>query len=98
MVGLSPSTRLWLEKTIDLNINDPSRSEKMVKGRLQGLEFDQTVENSLIFLCGTLYGQGLRMERASGNFNVESEAEITSILKRRMYELREAYVSARLDT
>ena len=97
MAGLSPKTRLWLETIIDRSINNSSESEKMAKELLKDLGIQQNVENSLVFLCGTFYGQALRMEYLSGNVTDESEKEITNILKRRVNELRETYFTDRLN-
>jgi hypothetical protein len=88
----------WLEKVIALNINKPHLSEPTLKRILKDLGFDETIDNVLLFLCGSYYAQVLQQSKGyHGSARPEDEQGGIKFMAKRMVEIKEAYLERRLD-
>lgn len=88
----------WLEKVIELNITKPHMSEPTLKRILRDLGYPDTIDNVLLFLCGSYYAQILQQSRNNhGSARPEDEQGGVKLMAQRMVEIKEAYLERRLD-
>lgn len=88
----------WLEKVIELNIKKPHMSEPTLKRILRDLGYPDTIDNVLLFLCGSYYAQILQQsKRYHGSARPEDEQGGIKLMSQRMVEIKEAYLERRFE-
>jgi hypothetical protein len=88
----------WLEKVIDINISKPHMSEPTLKRIIRELGYPDTIDNVLLFLCGSYYAQTLQQSKSyHGAARQEDEQGSIKLMAQRMVEIKEAYLERRLD-
>lgn len=98
MSDLDPRIKEWLEKVIELNISKPHMSEPTLKRILRELGYPDSIDNVLLFLCGSYYAQILQQSRAyHGSARAEDEQGGIKLMAQRMVEIKEAYLERRFD-
>ncbi len=98
MSEIDDRIKTWLEKVIELNISKPHMSEPTLKRILRDLGYPDTIDNVLLFLCGSYYAQILQQSKAyHGAARAEDEQGGIKLMSQRMVEIKEAYLERRFD-
>jgi hypothetical protein len=98
MSEMDDRIRAWLEKVIDLNVSKPHMSEPTLKRILRDLGYPDTIDNVLLFLCGSYYAQVLQQSKSyHGSARSEDEQGGIKLMAQRMVEIKEAYLERRFD-
>jgi len=96
---LDEKTRLWIETSIDEILENKEKYEKSTRIALRAQGIQPNLETVLSFITGTACGLIFGYYRVKYNRDPsENETiELLQILKRRSSELREAFVSTRIE-
>lgn len=98
MSEMDSRIKAWLEKVIELNISKPHMSEPTLKRILRELGYPDTIDNVLLFLCGSYYAQILQQSKGyHGSARPEDEQGGIKLMAQRMVEIKEAYLERRFD-
>jgi len=100
MGKLDDEIRIALEKNIDSILKDPEDHEKTWRSMLIGQGIEPNLETVLSFLIGDLYGLvwGYYIFRHARDMNIEEHKDLIAVLRRRAFELREAFIGTRIET
>jgi len=99
MVKMPEKTRMVIEKNVDGVIDRPDLAESACRRILiaQGIEPD--LERILSYFLGMIFGQAtmvFNLEKGRDP-TIEEYLEISRLLKRRTYEMREAILGTRIE-
>ncbi len=98
MSEMDDRIKAWLEKVIELNISKPQLSEPTMKRILRELGYPDSIDNVLLFLCGSYYAQILQQSKGyHGSARAEDEQGGIKLMAQRMVEIKEAYLERRFD-
>jgi len=96
---LTDEARIGVEKEIDSMLKTPKRTERTFRYALKSQGIQPNLETLLAFLAGDLYGYvwGLYIHKYKRMLNQDENNELIDLLKRRAFELREAFVGTRIE-
>jgi hypothetical protein len=99
MVHLDQDIRSILESNLDAVINDPEKAERAVTYILARQGIEANLETLLGYLTGMISGliSGIYLCKHRRNLNSEEELELTNLLKRRAWEMRQAFIGTRIN-
>ena len=98
MVEVDEHARAWLEKQVDIVMNDPKKFEDLYSLILQAQGIEPTLETILSSISGYMLGYVTSMFIVKYGRDMTSEEEATylQLLKRRAWEMREALLNTRI--
>jgi len=98
MADFLKEARLSIEKNFDAIIKDPRLSEEKFSAilRIQGIE--PNLEALLSFISGMLFGttDAMYVIMKNRHMNYEEVIEFNKLLKRRAWEMRQAFIGTRI--
>lgn len=92
-------SRSLIERTIDRILKDPKEMEKNIRWALGAQGIEPNLETVLSFITGTVWG-GVCVFlhfRYNRTMNSDEQEELIELLQRRAFELRQAFVSTRIE-
>lgn len=97
---LDDEARAVLENNIDYIMKSPKESEQNLRDILNNQGIKPTLETILSFVTGLTAGivEGFYIVKYGRFLNAQERNELISLLQRRASELREAFISTRMDT
>lgn len=100
MKDLDDEVRILVEKNIDAIIKKPKEIEEAYRFILREQGIQPNLETILSFITGMLAGIAdsfyrFKYERLT---NLDEKDELIELLKRRAFELRQAFIGARIET
>ncbi len=100
MAGLEEDVRAAVEKNVESIIKNPKKAETMFSLFLTAQGIEPNLETILSFINGLLFGMTNDMTVIKYHRSLESEEEIIEIvnlLKRRAWEMRQAFINTRIE-
>lgn len=99
MKHLDNELRMILEKQFDDVIKEPKEFEEMFRSVLRDQEIEPNLETILSFITGFLTGliDGLYLQKIGRTLKGKEIFELNELLKRRAFELRQAFMSTRIE-
>jgi hypothetical protein len=94
---LDDEVRLSLEKSIDNFIKTPVESEKTASNILEAQGIEPNLETILSLIAGTALGITFAFYRKKFNRDINRDEciDLIQLIKRRAWELREAFIETR---
>ena len=98
-MGLDREVRGGLELSIDNFLKEPKESERMISIILRSQGIEPNLDAILSFIVGTAFGIVMTIYRIKYNrdMNSQEHANFLELMKRRAWELREAFIAARIE-
>ena len=99
MSTLDPELRSAIETIIDNIISHPKEYEDFFAKTLEYLNINSDLEKILAFIVGCIWGEInlAYRSRYSTGISISQQVEILNILKRRANEIKEAFISTRIE-
>ena len=99
MKGLDENARIIVEKNIDSVINEPEQTEKAFRNTLREQGIEPNLETVLSSISGYIEGivDGFYYHEYNRLMNDDERKELTQLLKRRAFEIRQTFVSTRIE-
>ena len=101
MTGLEEEAVDAVEKNVDSIIKDPKKAERLFSLFLTAQGIESNLETILSFIDGLLLGgvsELYNFKFHKGFLESEEELlELTNLLKRRAWEMREAFINTRIE-
>jgi len=97
-ISLDKELRSALEETIDNFLNDAERSERHVSDILREQGIEPNLETVLSYIAGIIMGWAMASYAVTRRkaMNTDEGNAVLTFMKRRAYELREAFIKARI--
>ena len=97
-MGLTDEARSYLESNIDMMLSDPDWWERNISNLLQRQGIEATLETILSYISGMLGGHvdGFYQSHYSRKITNDEWLEFDQIMKRRAWEIRQAFISTRI--
>ena len=98
-MSLDRVIRLSLEETIDNFIKTPVESEEIVSILLEAQGIEPNLDTILSLIAGTAWGlaTGFYLKKYKRIMNKDENIELIQLIKRRAWELREAFIEKRIN-
>ena len=99
MAGLDKEARSNIEDTVDLLLKDPKKYEVSYSEALKKLGIEPSLETVLSFSSGYILGltAGHIISRYKRIMKIEEVTEFLNLMKRRAWELRQAFIGTRIE-
>ena len=100
MKKLDNTARIVVEKNIDSMINTPKETEETYRFIIGDQGIEPNLETILSFVTGMLMGvvDGFYYSKYKRLMDNDERNELLELLKRRAFELRQAFISTRIET
>ena len=97
-MGLDAEIRARLEEIIDNILRDKAGIEKSISVTLEAQGIEASLETILSFIAGDTFGvtTGMYYLKHGRSLNEDEMLHYLQILKRRAWELRQAFISTRI--
>ena len=99
MKDLDEDARIMVEKNIDIVIKEPKKYEEAFRSILKVQGIEPNLETILSFIIGLLAGMadGIYVFKYERTTNADEKKELMELLNRRAFEMRQAFVSIRIE-
>lgn len=96
---MDKDVRIKLEKEVDSILKDPKWVEETFSSALRAQGIEPNLETILSFITGLLVGiaDGVYFLKFSRSMNSDEIVELVELLKRRAFEIRQAFISTRIE-
>ena len=99
MAGLDSEIRAALEESIDNFLEDAEGSEKIISIILEAQGIEPNLETLLSFIVGNAWGLMIAFytTRYQRGMNDDESKDFIQVMKRRAWELRQAFIGTRIE-
>ncbi len=99
MTGLDGDARSVLENSVDMILKNPKEFEIMYSNALREQGIEPNLETLLSHITGVLFGivSGVCVFKHKRSLYPEEVNELITLLKRRAFEIRQAFISTRIE-